>query len=281
MTGWFQRTGGGAACSSVSTVPTMGNGTKRQVRPAAWALQPTLWIYAVVSIPLYMWFLHHAAVRWAGHLEQDDSLRFWFPVVVPGAGFTFTLLAAISWWCSAFTGTDFRRHAGRSRWSCEQRPTAPCVLAAPQARKGADDQEGGDRDHGRRPERHLRRTAPRSSDSRRRSSTRSSPGSRSTSWKSAAPPPSRASAQRQRFAGSCRARARAVRRQNGQPLPADILGGKPRCQAAVGEANMAALCWQAPKGRGMTATGVDDGSTTRRRAMSRSPDWPYADRWPR
>ncbi|MER5852472.1 hypothetical protein ABT126_37135 [Streptomyces sp. NPDC002012] len=67
-----------------------------------------------MSIPLYMWFLHHATVRWAGHLDQDDNLRFWLPIVVPGAAFTFTLLAAISRWYSAFTGTDFL--AGRRRW---------------------------------------------------------------------------------------------------------------------------------------------------------------------
>ncbi|MCX5346126.1 hypothetical protein [Streptomyces atratus] len=92
----------------------MANSAKRQVRPPEWALRLTLWVYAVVSIPLYMWFLHHSAVRWAGHLDKGDSLRFWLPIVVPGAAFTFTLLAAISWWYSAFTGTEYL--AGRRRW---------------------------------------------------------------------------------------------------------------------------------------------------------------------
>ncbi|MFE7403096.1 hypothetical protein [Streptomyces sp. NPDC057557] len=46
-------------------------------------------------------------VRWAGHLDEGDSLRFWLPIVVPGAAVTFTLLAAISWWYSAFNGAEF------------------------------------------------------------------------------------------------------------------------------------------------------------------------------
>ncbi|MGK5693292.1 hypothetical protein ACSNOJ_10380 [Streptomyces sp. URMC 128] len=81
--------------------------------PAEWALRLTLWIYALVSLPLYTWFLHHAAERWAGHLEPGDSLRFWLPILVPGAAGTFTLLAAVSWWYSTFTSRDFL--AGRNR----------------------------------------------------------------------------------------------------------------------------------------------------------------------
>jgi hypothetical protein len=51
--------------------------------------------------------------RWASHLEPSDSLRFWLSIAVPGAAGTFTLLAAISWWYSTFTGRDFL--AGRTR----------------------------------------------------------------------------------------------------------------------------------------------------------------------
>ncbi|WP_329536844.1 hypothetical protein OG568_50465 (plasmid) [Streptomyces sp. NBC_01450] len=85
----------------------MANQAKKQVTPAEWALRLTLWIYAVVSIPLYLWFLHHAADQWADYLPEGDNLRFWLPIVVPGAAFSFTLLAAVSWWYTVFHTQEF------------------------------------------------------------------------------------------------------------------------------------------------------------------------------
>lgn len=46
-------------------------------------MRVVLWLYALVSIPLYLWFLHHMRDRWGQHLPADDDLRFWLPIVVP------------------------------------------------------------------------------------------------------------------------------------------------------------------------------------------------------
>jgi hypothetical protein len=60
-----------------------------------------LWLYALVSIPLYLWFLHHM------------DLRFWLPIVVPLAAFSFTTMSTTSWWWS----TENRPFLlGRKHW---------------------------------------------------------------------------------------------------------------------------------------------------------------------
>lgn len=66
-----------------------------------------------MSIPLYLWFLHHMGGRWGQRLPADDELRFWLPIVVPLAAFTFTLTSSTSWWWS----TEERPFLlGRKRW---------------------------------------------------------------------------------------------------------------------------------------------------------------------
>ncbi|MET9694333.1 hypothetical protein ABZY81_38940 [Streptomyces sp. NPDC006514] len=81
--------------------------------PAGWMLRVVLWVNTVVSIPLYLWFLHHMGDRWGQHLPADDSLRFWLPIVVPLAAFSFTLMSCTSWWWS----TDTRPYMlGRKGW---------------------------------------------------------------------------------------------------------------------------------------------------------------------
>jgi hypothetical protein len=52
---------------------------KGKAGPADWAMRVVLWLYTLVSIPLYLWFLHHAGDRWGQQLPADDNLRFWLP----------------------------------------------------------------------------------------------------------------------------------------------------------------------------------------------------------
>lgn len=78
----------------------MANQAKKQSRLAERTLRLLLWIYTVVSVPLYLWFLHHAAGRWADRLPEGDNLRFWLPIVVPLAAFSFTTISSTSWWWS-------------------------------------------------------------------------------------------------------------------------------------------------------------------------------------
>ncbi|WP_310729099.1 hypothetical protein [Streptomyces sp. N2A] len=81
--------------------------------PAYWALRLVMWANTVVSVPLYLWFLHHMAGRGGDHVEPGDPLRFWLPIVVPLAAFSFTLLSAVSWWGS----TETRPYLlGRKGW---------------------------------------------------------------------------------------------------------------------------------------------------------------------
>ncbi|MFB6811192.1 hypothetical protein [Streptomyces sp. NPDC056387] len=67
---------------------------------AEWVLRVLLWLYTLVSIPLYLLFLHHAGDRWGQKLPTDDDLRFWLPIIVPLAAFSFTTISSTSWWCS-------------------------------------------------------------------------------------------------------------------------------------------------------------------------------------
>ncbi|MFK4272512.1 hypothetical protein [Streptomyces milbemycinicus] len=68
--------------------------------PIGWAMRVVLWLYALVGVPLYLWFLQHMGGRWGQQLPADDDLRFWLPIVVPLAAFSFTLMSSTSWWCS-------------------------------------------------------------------------------------------------------------------------------------------------------------------------------------
>jgi hypothetical protein len=80
---------------------------------ADWVMRVLLRLYALVSIPLYLWFLHHAGNRWGQQLPTDDDLRFWLPITVPLAAFSFTTMSSTSWWCS----TDERPFLlGRTHW---------------------------------------------------------------------------------------------------------------------------------------------------------------------
>lgn len=96
----------------VTTVVTMANG-KTSIGPADWAMRVVLWLYALVSIPLYLWFLHHMGDRWGQQLPADDDLRFWLPIVVPLAAFSFTTMSSTSWWWST---EDRPFLLGRKHW---------------------------------------------------------------------------------------------------------------------------------------------------------------------
>ncbi|MFF8790875.1 hypothetical protein [Streptomyces sp. NPDC015125] len=86
---------------------------KVKTSPADWAMRVLLWLYALVSIPLYLWFLHHAGDRWGRQLPADDDLRFWLPIVVPLAAFSFTTMSSTSWWWST---EDRPFLLGRKHW---------------------------------------------------------------------------------------------------------------------------------------------------------------------
>lgn len=76
-------------------------------------MRVVLWLYALVSVPLYLWFLHHMGDRWGQQLPADDDLRFWLPIVVPLAAFSFTTMSSTSWWYST---EDRPFLLGRKRW---------------------------------------------------------------------------------------------------------------------------------------------------------------------
>lgn len=80
-----------------------------------WLLRLTMVVYAGSLPPLYVWFLHHSTVLWVDQLREDTFLRFWLPIVVPGAAVSFTLLAAVSWWYTLFSGRQFLMGRNR-RW---------------------------------------------------------------------------------------------------------------------------------------------------------------------
>lgn len=94
----------------VTTVVTMAKG---KIGPADWAMRVLLWLYTLVSIPLYLWFLHHAGGRWGQQLPADDDLRLWLPIVVPLAAFSFTTISSTSWWWST---EDRPFLLGRRQW---------------------------------------------------------------------------------------------------------------------------------------------------------------------
>ncbi|MET8816429.1 hypothetical protein ABZW47_31065 [Streptomyces sp. NPDC004549] len=86
--------------------------TKGKAGPADRAMRVTLWLYTLVSIPLYLWFLHRMGDRWGRHLPDDD-LRLWLPIVVPLAAFAFTTISSTSWWWST---EDRPFLLGRKNW---------------------------------------------------------------------------------------------------------------------------------------------------------------------
>ncbi|MFF2374894.1 hypothetical protein ACFVUW_10980 [Streptomyces xiamenensis] len=79
--------------------------TKTPAGLAEWAVRLLLWLYVLISIPLYVWFLHHVSSRWSEALPAEDTLRLWLPIIVPGAAATFTLISSMSWWWSTGTRT--------------------------------------------------------------------------------------------------------------------------------------------------------------------------------
>ncbi len=81
----------------ITTVVTIRMGKTGMVDRA---MRVVLCLYALVSIPMYLWFLHHAGDRCGQQLPADDHLRFWLPIVVPLAAFSFTTLSSMSWWRS-------------------------------------------------------------------------------------------------------------------------------------------------------------------------------------
>lgn len=78
------------------------------------ALRLVLSVNAVISIPLYLYFLHHMARLWARQLPEGDTTRSLLPIAIPLAAFSFTLLAALSWWVSSANGRPFL--LGPMRW---------------------------------------------------------------------------------------------------------------------------------------------------------------------
>ncbi|MEU6175830.1 hypothetical protein ABZ832_28470 [Streptantibioticus parmotrematis] len=86
---------------------------KGRTGPADWAMRMTLWLYALVSIPPYLWFLHHIGERVGQQLPAGDDLRFWLPIVVPLTVFSFTTMSSTSWWGST-EGRPFL--LGRKDW---------------------------------------------------------------------------------------------------------------------------------------------------------------------
>ncbi|MFJ1923042.1 hypothetical protein ACIP87_28645 [Streptomyces albidoflavus] len=60
----------------ITTVVTIKMGKTGMVDRA---MRVVLCLYALVSIPMYLWFLHHAGDRCGQQLPADDHLRFWLP----------------------------------------------------------------------------------------------------------------------------------------------------------------------------------------------------------
>jgi hypothetical protein len=77
-------------------------------------LRVLLWALVLGCVPLYLYFLHHMAVRWAEQLPADDTTRPMLPVAIPLAALSFTLLSALSWWVTLAEGRPFL--LGRTRW---------------------------------------------------------------------------------------------------------------------------------------------------------------------
>lgn len=96
----------------VTTVVTMAK-VARSSDPVDWAMRVVLWLFALVSVPPYLWFRHHMGDRWGQQLPADDDLRLWLPIVAPLAAFSFTTISSTSWWCS----TEARPFLlGRTGW---------------------------------------------------------------------------------------------------------------------------------------------------------------------
>jgi hypothetical protein len=79
-----------------------------------WPVRLALWACTLVTVPLYLWFLEAMGDRWGDQLSPGDNVGFWLPIVVPGAAFSFTTLAAMSWWWSGVQSKPFL--LGRRDW---------------------------------------------------------------------------------------------------------------------------------------------------------------------
>ncbi|WP_055531044.1 hypothetical protein [Streptomyces graminilatus] len=78
------------------------------------ALRALLWLLVLACVPLYLYFLHHMAGRWADQLPADDATRPLLPVAIPLAALSFTLMSALSWWVTLAEGRHFL--LGRTKW---------------------------------------------------------------------------------------------------------------------------------------------------------------------
>ncbi|WTW92014.1 hypothetical protein OG216_00885 [Streptomycetaceae bacterium NBC_01309] len=89
-------------------------------RGTAWGRLVTavVWLFVVIGVPLYLWFLHEAARDWAEQLADGDAVHTWLPrtslpYVAPLVAFSWTVLAAVSWWrgrsSRLYLGSAFER----------------------------------------------------------------------------------------------------------------------------------------------------------------------------
>jgi hypothetical protein len=79
-----------------------------------WPVRLALWACTLSTVPLYLWFLETMGAHWGDQLPAGDSTKPWMAIVVPLAAFSFTLIAAVSWWYSGIRSRPFL--LGRSRW---------------------------------------------------------------------------------------------------------------------------------------------------------------------
>ena len=79
-----------------------------------WPVRLALWACTLVTVPLYLWFLENMGHRWGDLLPAGDDARPWMAIVVPGAAFSFTVIAAMSWWHSGVRSQPVL--LGRTRW---------------------------------------------------------------------------------------------------------------------------------------------------------------------
>ncbi|WTW98873.1 hypothetical protein OG216_38495 [Streptomycetaceae bacterium NBC_01309] len=89
-------------------------------RGTAWGrlVRVVVWLFVVIGVPSYLWFLHEAARDWAEQLADGDAVRTWLPrtslpYVAPLVAFSWTMLAASSWWrgrsSRLYLGSAFER----------------------------------------------------------------------------------------------------------------------------------------------------------------------------
>jgi hypothetical protein len=79
-----------------------------------WPVRLALWACMLVTAPLYLWFLEATGARWGDLLPAGDSAKPWMAIVVPLATFSFTEIAAVSWWYSGVRSRPILM--GRTHW---------------------------------------------------------------------------------------------------------------------------------------------------------------------